>query len=140
MKALALLFLLQYAPLPYGTLDYMAANPDSANRQIILGHDSTGTVWKARARDLAQANRRNPVLWAIEDHSEDATEEARKSKHLYRLDCARRTIVKLSSVSYAPDGRVIDSFDEPYSSSRARHIVPDTMGETLEEWVCRERE
>jgi hypothetical protein len=73
-------------------------------------------------------------VWAKADHSKNRTTKARMSKILYEVKCGDKTIRELLSFEYDAHGNVLSAFEYPGTAQR---IIPETVGSSLHEEMCK---
>lgn len=94
-------------------------------------------------RELPALGIRRPFpvmqVWIKMDFSRDKSETYREWRALYRFNCTAETSMVVSSVTYAPDGRVVKSSASEDYDFRYEQQVPDTIGYAIMEFACGRR-
>jgi hypothetical protein len=124
----------------------LIGSPASAADWQYLTTSATGAVayvdmesWK----ELPPVQIKRPFavrqIWVKYDLTNDKTETARSKVQLMRFNCSAGTSALISTVSYKPDGKVLnsktwDDYDFYYEPE-----VPDTIGYAIMERACGSR-
>jgi len=110
-------------------------------RWIFLGFNRSGSVWFYDPESLSVSN--NIVkVWVKEICSERDKQQYIKevgkkyenldhSLDLFKIDCTKRIFQILSTIYYALDGSIIDSYDYPEFLTKWSPIPPNSMIEAL---------
>ncbi len=109
------------------------AAPAMATNWVQIGTSSTGGVFRYDPQSV-RAIGDVVAAWVDWDYSDDKTMKARSSKQRVEIRCIDGMMRTTSSVDYAPDGIVLDSYSNQYA--RFIHVIPDSVGETLTRTVC----
>lgn len=73
-------------------------------------------------------------VWVEYDFSRDRNEQARSAKSKIEINCASRTTRTLSIIRYAPSGRVMHDYKNPYS--QFEEIIPESLGDEMATRIC----
>lgn len=115
-------------------------SPSAANsRSRGWVHVSTGTHQKKYYLDYGRMFRvgRYIAAWEKGDYSEDPTVRYYTSTSLWYYDCVNRRLAVKSTTDYDRDGSVTASYQWADSEVKWDAAVPDTVGETKLDYVCR---
>ena len=100
---------------------------------IYLGPDSNGSDYSIDQDSISSEDGRIE-FWSKIDASSDSTVKYREKKTLARIDCKKKRLGTIYSVIYYPNGSS-ESYG-PFDYATLSPIVPGSMGEWMEEFVC----
>lgn len=116
-------------------------------RWVFLSFDSSGSAYFYDSKSLFTSD--NIVkVWAKIIYSEREKQQdfGRKYENLdytlnlLKIDCTKKNFQVLSTIHYASDGSIIDSYDLPEILAEWGPIAPDSIGEVLFKKVCQVKE
>ena len=126
----------------FGASSAFGATIDLAKWKYV-GLTSSGSIVlieKSSIRDLPATTVRNFAVrqaWYLWEHSKDKSEKARTSKRLMRFDCVGSKIGTFAYASYAADGTLLASWNEPGDYDfKYQDIVPDSIGSAMSNEAC----
>jgi len=114
-------------------LALVVATPAQASNWVLLSRGNDGTALLVD-RDSIRATSTGYKVWSKFDYRAVKAEKAREMREQSAVNCEAETITVLSAIVYAPDGRVMRTYDPRYPDPQP--VAPDTLGHAIMRYVC----
>ena len=75
--------------------------------------------------------------WSFQINESLQSDGVRKKKILSRYNCKARTITLIAMISYGNNDKLLKSFSWESYEQEEHNVVPDTIGETNWDFVCK---
>ncbi len=110
-------------------------NPFSQFDDILIGSDSSGSVWTIRASNFARKTADGMEGWIKVDRQKDNTTKASSAMINFIVTCKRRIFGVQSDTEYLANGQMLSRIVNRYAYS-AEPAVPGSMGDAVVIAVC----
>lgn len=118
---------------------YTLAKEEVDGWRFVTESDLDLYFYKPKSLKISRSIR---VAWFKDVHKigmvrKDIPADEYKQLDLLRFDCANRKMSILSHAAYKESGEVIESGEFPADPTYLSHVIPDTTGEKMLDFVCK---